>query len=196
MVFVAIMEYPSLSILFGGKGRGKYFGAIFAFIVLAVIAYVVVSSGNISNKLTGAYNDSADVRHNDLIASSFLAFQGGPLGFGDTQSRLSMEARMLDYVDNSVGALQMTYTYGWIFAFVYAVVLVRGIKRNMKPNGLREGICLAVVFVVLNFTEGLYWLPVYIALMFPFAGHSFLSVRSDASSSDTERARYPLKVIS
>lgn len=183
MVFMAVMEYPELVALFGGKGKGKYFGAIFAFIMVAAIAYVVVSSGNVGNKLAGTYNDSAAVRHNDLIGSAALAFQGGPLGFGDSQTRLAMEASVLDYVDNSVGALQMTYTYGWIFALAYVVILVRGIKLNMRPVGLREGLCLTIVFIVLNFTEGLYWLPVYIALMFPFAGATRADERMPAPSS-------------
>ena len=180
MVFMAVMEYPKLVALFGGRGKDKYFGVIFAFIMIAAISYVVVSSGNVSNKLAGTYNDSAAVRHNDLIGSAALVFQGGPLGFGDSQTRLSMEASVLDYVDNSVGALQMTYTYGWIFALIYVVILTRGIKLNMKPSGLREGLCLTVVFVVLNFTEGLYWLPVYISLMFPFLGATAEHVANNA----------------
>ena len=196
LVLTAIMEYPELMSVFSGKGKGRYFGVILSFVIVAVIVYIVVSSGNVGNKLAGTYNTSAAVRHNDLIGSSFLALQGGPFGLGDSQTRLSMEGQVLDYVDNSVGALQMTYTYGWIFAFVYVVILVRGIKLNMKPSGLREGICLAVILVVLNFTEGLYWLPVYIALMFPFAGSSFLSRRSQAASLDAGRTRPSPKVIS
>lgn len=180
MVFLAVMEYPELVALFGGRGNGKYFGAIFAFIMVVAITYVVVTSGNVGNKLAGTYNDSAAVRHNDLIGSAALAFQGGPLGFGDSQTRLFMEAGVLDYIDNSVGALQMTYTYGWIFALVYVLILVRGIKLNMRPFGLREGLCLTVVFVVLNFTEGLYWLPVYISLIFPFRGAIFVRVANNA----------------
>lgn len=179
VVFIAIMQVSDLARLFAGKrSDGKVVGAIFAVIMIGALAFIVIGSGNVSAKLAGAGNDSAAVRHGDLVSSAALAFQGGPLGFGDTQTKLAMEQGLLDYADNSVGALALVYTYGWIFGILYFVLMARGIRLNFRLRGVRDGLCLAVVYVVLYFTEGLYWLPLYLAFMFPFADRKSASCPS------------------
>ena len=68
---------------------------------------------------------------------------------------------MFNMVNNSVGLLSMTYTYGMLFAVYLVVYFLKWLKRFFDANGFQLFVYV-LIFAVLHMTEGLWFLPVYI----------------------------------
>ena len=136
---------------------------IVAVVVIGAII-IIISSGNISNKLVNDSTNSAMIRFSDLIGGGMMVIKGGLFGLGETTTRSTY--RMLFGVsgNDSVGLLAMTYTYGLLFAIYYLYLMVRGIKKYFCLTSSIDVAVITIVFVVLHLTEGLWWLPVYVSI--------------------------------
>ena len=134
-----------------------------AAIVIGAIG-IIISSGNISNKLANISTDSADIRFSDFVGGSLMVLKGGLFGLGETITRNYYRTLMGVNVNDSVGLLAMTYTYGIIFAVWYLYTMIRGIKNFFFINKKLDTLVLITIFSILHLTEGLWWLPVYVII--------------------------------
>lgn len=172
LVFMMLAMYRDLMFLFTGGKNNSVFGLIVGAVVVVASVSIVVSSGNIADKMNGVSylgdgytNESAEIRFADVTSSLQLSAQAGLMGFGDTASRAAAELN-LGIVDNSIGLLHLVYTYGWMFAIAYYFVFFSGISKLFSSCNGKTLACIASIMVVLFATEGLYWLPTYLAIAF------------------------------
>ena len=172
LIFMMLTMHRDFIALFTGGERDGIFGMTVGAIVVIASVLIVASSGNIVDKLNGVSylgdgyaSQSATIRFSDVFNSLLLSVEAGLLGFGDTAARASAEMSLV-IKDNSVGLLHLIYTYGWLFAIAYYYVFFSGIKHLFSNCSRKILICIALVFIVLFATEGLYWLPTYLAIAF------------------------------
>ena len=159
MVVVVCFYKDVIRILNVTRRNKKYVLLVAALMSIVMIGYIVYS-GNIANKLNNVYSDSAAIRGNDVVMSLFLIGQAGLVGLGPTVIKNSYES-MFNMVNNSVGLLSMTYTYGMLFAVYLVVYFLKWLKRFFDANGFQLFVYV-LIFAVLHMTEGLWFLPVYI----------------------------------
>lgn len=132
-------------------------------IVIGAIA-IIISSGNISNKLANTSTDSAAIRFSDIAGGGLMVLKGGLFGLGETTTRDYYRTLFGVSVNDSAGLLTMAYTYGIIFAAYYLYTMIRGIKKFFFIKKGWDIIVLIVIFLILHLTEGLWWLPVYVTI--------------------------------
>lgn len=195
LVLILVAMYRDFMLLFTQGRKSSVFNFAVGTIVVIAAILVVVSSGNVADKLNGVsyLNDgytveSADVRFSDTTNSLVLSFQAGLLGLGNTSIRAAMEASA-GISQNSVGLLHLIYTYGWLFAIAYYSVFFSGVRRLFSGASTKWFACAVVVLLVLFATEGLYWLPAYLVLAFvSFGNHGSaeLKHRSEVASGQDE----------
>ena len=178
LVFMLLVLYHDFLLFFTKGEKNNVFGLLVGVVVVAASVLVVVSSGNIVDKINGVsylgdgyVNESASTRLADVMNSLQLSIQAGLFGLGDTVSRATAEAS-LGIKDNSIGLLHLVYTYGWLFAIAFYCVIFSGLAKLFSNCSGKTVACLVVIMIVLFATEGLYWLPTYIALGFLAFGNT------------------------
>lgn len=162
LVLIFVTQWQKIEDIFGDINN-VIRNLIVAVVIIGTIA-IIVSSGNISSKLTNASTNSAAIRFSDLIGGGRMVLKGGLFGLGETTTRSSYRALFGVNENDSVGLVAMTYTYGILFAVYYIYMMVRGVKNFFR---IKKNLDIAVIvstFVILHLTEGLWWLPVYIAI--------------------------------
>lgn len=128
--------------------------------------YIIISSGNISNKFSNITGDSASIRFSDIRGGLVLCLKGGFFGLGEVPEKEIIKSLLGINRDDSAGVLAMTYTYGLLFGSYYIGLMCKGLKETFSPCTLREYAVILLSFFVLHFTEGLWNLPVYLVCMF------------------------------
>lgn len=126
--------------------------------------YIVVSSGNISSKLSSVSSDSAIIRLSDLLGGAIMVIKGGLVGFGETTIRNANRVLYGVSSNDSIGLFAMAYTYGIIFAGYYIWMMIKGVCRYFDISRILDVIVIVSTFIILHMTEGLWALPVYIAI--------------------------------
>lgn len=137
----------------------------FALILAISVTIVIVQSGNIGDKIGGANSASTLIRVSDLINGFSMWTKNPLLGLGLTDNRQTLRGILGVSTNDSVGLSFMAYTYGIPFLLYYLYCMAIGIKGFFKGNR-RQTIVLYVMFLVLHMTEGLWWLPVYLYIIF------------------------------
>lgn len=178
LVFMLLVMYRDFLFLFAKGKRNSVFGLLVGAVVVVASILVVVSSGNVVDKMSGIsylgdgyVNESAETRFSDVINSLQLSLQAGIMGLGDTMSRVAAESS-LGITDNSIGLLHLIYTYGWLFALAYSFVFFSGLSKLFSDCSGKTLACMVVIMIVLFATEGLYWLPTYLAIAFLAFGNT------------------------
>ncbi|MBM6786606.1 hypothetical protein H6A33_10430 [Collinsella tanakaei] len=177
VLMMPVMYRDFMSLFTKGK-KNSAFGIIVGIVVVFASVLVVVGSGNIVDKMNGVSylgdgytNESAEVRSADVVNSLQLSMQAGIMGLGNTTSASAAEAS-LGIADNSMGLLHLVYTYGWLFALAYYYVFFSGLTKLFSNCNEKTLACIAVIMIVLFATEGLYWLPTYLAIAFLAFGNA------------------------
>ena len=168
LILFCVVFYRNIAKLFAGSSKHDIILYILVFVAAVVaIAYIILSN-NISEKFNDVNSQSASIRFNDLINSINLVFsEQGLFGYGPTSNLDSIE-NQLSLVQNSVGLLSMTYTYGILFGLYYIVRLFLGVKNFYASlNGVKL-ITVFMIYIVLHMTEGLWNLPIYILILMSF----------------------------
>ena len=128
-----------------------------------ISAYIVISSGNISEKLALNSNESIIIRYKDFLGGIALIARGGVFGLGQTARCTQLKILLGINIDDSVGLFSMTYVYGIVFSLYY-IIMLRGFimyNPNCKRNDM---IVLTAIFLILHLTEDLLNLPVYLII--------------------------------
>ena len=92
--------------------------------------------------------------------------KAGLFGLGETIIRDNYRIVYGIDLNDSVGLLSMTYTYGILFTLYYLFASFSAIKRFFRYKSIFEALVLATVFIVLHLTEGIWFLPVYLYIIF------------------------------
>ncbi len=136
---------------------------LIAVLLIGIVA-IIIQSGNISDKLTNANSNSAAIRMNDFIGGLYMCIRGGILGLGETAQRNQLRALLGVNMNDSVGLLAMTYTYGIIFSIYYIFIIYKGFVRSLNPRTIFKEAIILFIFTILQMTEGLWSLPVYLTV--------------------------------
>lgn len=148
------------------SNRMKFFAA--AVIVILPIL-IVIKSGNISDKLFGdsfASVTSRVTRISDFIGGLELIKKNPVIGLGVTPFRDALKSTYGVNIDDSNGLVSMAYIYGIPMVIYYFYRFYQGLRYLFAEiKGLQFGIVL-VVFVILHMTEGIWWLPIYLYIVF------------------------------
>lgn len=162
---IIVLFYQKVELAFVADGSKKNKNllkiALFAVAILAVI--YIVTSGNISDKFSGT-NESASVRVNDLLSSVSLVADRPLFGYGFSSERIN-RTKVLGVVNDSVGMWSLLYTCGIPFGLFYLCRQIKGLKRIFESSQI-ETIVIAAVFIVIHFTEAVWWLPAYVIFLF------------------------------
>ena len=163
LIAVLFTQWARVKSLFSAlPSQIKYISVIL--IVLIVVAFIV-QSGNISGKFSGQNTNSVLVRYSDLVNGIKMWTENPILGLGLTSQRQSLKALLGVDIDDSVGLSFMTYTYGIPFLLYYLFRMAKGIKEFFKGDRWQT-VILFIIFIVLHMTEGLWWLPIYLCILF------------------------------
>lgn len=167
-VLVVVVFFKQIGKVFAGTSKHQTILYVMALaLALAAVIYIFASN-NISDKLTNENTQSATVRYNDLINSLNLVFsRQGLFGMGPTKYTNNIESQ-LSMVNNSVGLLSMTYTYGIIFGLYYLGTMFLGVRRFFNNFHRLQFVIVCIIFVILHMTEGLWNLPIYILILMSF----------------------------
>ena len=139
---------------------------IVVFLLCVSVIYIIVSSGNISNKLSNTTGDSASIRFSDIGGGLMLCLKGGFFGLGEVPEKEIMKSLLGINRDDSAGLLAMTYTYGLLFGAYYIGLMCKGLKETFSSCTSLEYAIILLSFFILHLTEGLWNLPVYLVCMF------------------------------
>lgn len=137
---------------------------ILLFIIIGIL--IVFKSGNITDKFS-INNGSKIIRSSDFINSLKMCFSRVIRGFGVGLFKNNQEF-LFNIQNNSNGLLYLFYSQGIILFLYYMYRIKIGIKQVFfRTNKFKQNI-LFIIFLVLYFTEGLAWLPVYVSFLFYF----------------------------
>ncbi|MDD9148846.1 hypothetical protein OYT88_09815 [Sporolactobacillus sp. CQH2019] len=166
MILIFLSQWNQIQKIFGRMNK------VLKYLMITIIAVttilVIFQTGNISGKLSGASSASATIRSSDFSGGLKLILKSGIIGLGETATKEANKQIAGVGVDDSIGLFAMAYTYGIMFAIIYIFNAFKGIKRFFKPDNSKDMLILSFVFIVLNMTEGLWWLPVFVAILFRF----------------------------
>lgn len=156
-------KIESLFIQSGKKKHKNLYKAATLIIVAGVLGYILVS-GNIGDKFS-ENSVSGLIRRRDLSTSFILVFDKPLLGYGFTSARILREME-IGVTNNSVGLASLLYTCGIPFGILYLYFLNRGIRDFFMPESRLEYFILLFIFLILHSTEGIWWLPAYVVLLY------------------------------
>lgn len=139
---------------------------IVVFLLSLSVIYIIISSGNISNKLLNKTGDSASIRFADIGGGLMLCIKGGFFGLGENATKEILKSFFGINRDDSAGFLAMTYTYGLLFGAYYIGLMCKGLKKTFSSSTSLEYAMILLSFFILHLTEGLWNLPVYLVCMF------------------------------
>lgn len=163
IIVVLLSHWSHMKELFSDLSSSIKYIVLF-FICLLVIGYIILS-GNIESKLSGSNTKSASIRYMDLTNGVLMWKENPILGLGLTEHRQLLRETLGVSTDDSVGLSFMAYTYGIPFLLYYIYRLLEGIKNVFRAKGFNLAL-LFFVFIVLNLTEGVWWLPIYLCILF------------------------------
>lgn len=124
--------------------------------------YFIANSYTINNKFTDN-NISYNARSDDVNNSLTLIFEKPFFGYGPEKS---LRESSIGIEDNSVGLFSLIYTYGLVFFVMYAYRLKRGIDSMFSFNSRIKRICIYTIFVIMNMTQGFYYLPAFTVFLY------------------------------
>lgn len=133
-------------------------------VIIIASGIFIIASNNISNKLDES-NQSTAIRSGDYKQSIRMIIEKPIFGYGPGQAKTRRELQ-LGISDNSNGLLSMVCTYGIIFSIYYIYRLIKGINIMFHTNNILKKICIVIIFIILDCTEGLIWLPFYLTFLF------------------------------
>lgn len=163
LIAVLFTQWERVKSLFSAlPSQIKYISVI---LIASIVVAFIVQSGNISGKFSGQNTNSVLVRYSDLVNGIKMWTENPILGLGLTSQRQSLKALLGVDIDDSVGLSFMTYTYGIPFLLYYLFRMAKGIKEFFKGDRWQT-VILFIIFIVLHMTEGLWWLPVYLYILF------------------------------
>ena len=162
LVIILLTQWNRIQNIFGDVNVA--IRNLFVTVIVIGAVIIIVSSGNIINKLTNASTDSAAIRFSDLVGGGLMVLKGGLFGLGETTTRNYYRILLGVNENDSVGLLAMTYTYGILFAVYYLYIMVRGFKKFFFINKGIDIVVFTIIFLILHLTEGLWWLPVYVTI--------------------------------
>lgn len=147
--------------------RGKNWIKFVVVIMTVGVLFYIVLSNNISDKLVNT-NISGMTRKYDFLNGFNVVFDHPFIGYSFTNARITRLGELGMTTDISVGLSSLLFTCGIPFGLYYLWRLYGGLKAFFHPTAL-EWAGLIVVFVILNCTEVLWWLPVYTVFLFRFS---------------------------
>lgn len=151
---------------------------VFILIISVIVLYFVFSSGNIENKFSNIYTDSANIRLKDFRGGILMCLRSGFIGLGETYTKNQLRSMYEVSMNDSVGLVAMIYTYGIFFGMYYIGLMIRGVKSFFQTKDLGENSFIIIILFILQMTEGVWWLPVYLMLIFcSFLGSDNLNER-------------------
>lgn len=171
LILMSIAFYKKFILIFSGiKSNKEQRTIIFVAVsclIIAIVCYIVYS-GNISDKLSSD-NISGTKRLNDFLNSWIMVFDKPLFGYSFTSARITREVA-LGVDKNSVGFTSLLYTCGIPFGICYCYAICRGIKSFFEAK-TKDYIVLLMIFLIIYFTEAVWWLPVYVMFLYLFKGN-------------------------
>lgn len=164
LILVLLVYWDKIRKIFGNVNIG--IRNIIVLLIVGVAVYIIISSGNISNKLTGLSTDSATIRFLDITGGIRMMAKGGLFGLGETEYRDTLRTIYSVSSNDSVGLFAMTYNYGWLFSIFYVGMMAKGALRLFRGGKPVQNVTIVMILIVLHMTEGLWNLPVYVIIIF------------------------------
>lgn len=149
----------------GLKSRNKqvqYITFIGVIALSVVIGYIILMSGNISNKFA-ADNGSLMERTTDISTALSAMFYNPFAGIGLGSTGLSVaNAKTV----STTTLLTIAEYFGMPFMIYYAYRFFKGCLELYKPEGMLKKIVLIISFFFILMSETLYLLPLYAVILF------------------------------
>lgn len=164
-IIILMFFYREIKAILISDGNSRKLRRILVFIAVILVVSYILLSGNIANKLTNAETQSASVRSNDFLYSISFILLGGLWGLGPTTKTMMLE-KSAGLLNNSVGLLSMTYSYGLIFSVLYVYFQYQYLKTF--HSGKIRILVYVLVFLILHCTEGYWFLPVFFIMLMKF----------------------------
>lgn len=135
-----------------------------ALVVGGTVVFVVLSR-NVPDKINPD-NGTFRGRFLHMTQGFYVCFDHPVFGYGYTFARDAMRESVGIGIDDSSGLTAMTYAYGIPFGLYYLFRLWRGTAAAFGLRRMWEKVFYFVLFILLNLTEGIWIMPVYLFLLF------------------------------
>lgn len=140
----------------------RYLMYIIAVIIGGLVAYFIISTGNIEDKFSSSSGSLADRLLDINTAFSVLLYNPlAGIGLGQTGIEIA-DAQTV----SATTLLAIAQYFGIPFMLYYAYRFFNGAIVLYNPKGLFKRVVLVACFFVILMTETLYMLPVYSILLF------------------------------
>lgn len=133
-------------------------------IFVVLISYIIISSGNISEKFIST-NGSYFHRMKDIQGTLSLLIYNPIAGIGLGKTGKLLRAATVS-TSTATTLLTLAMYFGIPFATFYYYRFVKGCFSIFQPNSFVKKIVLVVVFTIILMSETLYMLPIYAVFLF------------------------------
>lgn len=164
LLFLLLTQWKRISLIF--NELNKILKILFMLIILVGSILVIYSSNNVSTKLSGDANESAEIRSNDVVGGFLITQESGLFGLGETNLKETTKSKYKINKDDSTGLTAMSYTYGILFFAYYILLLSTNIKNIFNTKKRSEKIFIFICLIVLQLTESVWFFPIYLFMLF------------------------------
>lgn len=144
----------------------KKIGKLLTVLSMFMAVFIILSTGVIENKIVHDNTGSTEIRTKDIYGGAKLVLRGGLFGLGETNDKTKLKIEYGVDMNDSVGLFSMAYTFGLIFLIIYIFSLYKGIINFFNLETHKDKIIIFSIFIILNLTEGIWFLPVYLYILF------------------------------
>lgn len=128
-----------------------------------IITYIIVSSGNISNKFN-QNNGSYISRNEDVWGTLKLLLTNPFIGVGMGETGQTLRGSITN-TNTTTTLLTLAMYFGIPFMGYYLYRFIRGCNSLLSPDR-KNKVVLAILFVIILMSETLYLLPVYAVFLY------------------------------